>query len=288
MPRSALGLTVLILAFSMGAALSGTIFYSYYSFRKTEGEKDIKQFTEGFDARFDTARKTIQNEAANARGEIQKELEPLRKIQKEGEGLEELLKKVAPSVWFVSTLDEGGAPSVGSAFVVASDGNESLLLTSYTTVRAATKQPGPPVEVRKGDQRIRATLHTWQEDRDLALLRLGRGGLPKLEFGPSDLKLGDRVYAISGLGGAGGAVTQGAVADVSASGIQHDAAIGPPFQGGPLVDSDGKLLAVSSRTYNGGLNVPIDDVYFALPIRAACDKVLRCPSGVVSGAGDRR
>lgn len=289
MPRTALGLTVLILAFSVGAAFSGTVFYAYYSFRKTEAENEIKKFTEGFDERFGTATKTIQAESANAKAEIQKELEPLRKIRAEGETLEELVKKVAPSVWFVSTLDEAGGPSVGSAFVVASDGDQTLLLTSYTTVRAATKQPGPPVEVRKGDQRVRATLHTWQEERDLALLIINRGNVPKLEFGPKeDLKVGERVFAVSGLGGAGGAVTQGFVADVSANGIQHDASIGPSFQGGPLVNSEGKVLAIASRTYNGGLNFVTDDVYFGIPIRAACDKVVRCPSGTVSGAGDRR
>ena len=289
MPRSALGLTVLVLAFSLGAAFSGAVLYSYYSFKKTSTENRTEEFVTGFDERFDTAKKTIQAESANAKKEIQDQLEPLRRTQAGGDVLDALVKSTGPSVWFVSTLDEAGAPSVGTAFVVSSSDDSSLLLASYTTVRAATKQPGPPIEIRKGDQRLKATLHTWQEERDLALLVVSKGGIPKLEFGPREgLKLGERIFAVSGLGGAGAAVTQGFIADVSASGIQHDAPVGPTFQGGPLVNSEGKVLAVASRTYNGQLNFVTDDVYFGIPIRMACDKVLRCPSGEVTGAGDRR
>ena len=92
------------------------------------------------------------------------------------------------------------------------------------------------------------------------------------------MKTGDRVFALSGLGASGGAVSQGFVADVSSAGIQHDAAIGPSFQGGPIVNSKGEVVGVASRTYTGNLGFVTDDVYFAVPIRAACDKVLRCPS----------
>jgi serine protease Do len=138
---------------------------------------------------------------------------------------------------------------------------------------------------------VKATLWTWQEDRDLALLILQKGNAPHLSFAPRSpaVKTGDRVFALSGLGASGGAVSQGFVADVSSAGVQHDAAIGPSFQGGPIVNSKGEVLGIASRTYTGNLGFVTDDVYFAVPIRAACDKVLRCPSdSEVSGAGARR
>jgi S1-C subfamily serine protease len=100
------------------------------------------------------------------------------------------------------------------------------------------------------------------------------------------LKIGERVFAMSGLGAAGGAVTQGFVADVSSAGIQHDAAVGPAFQGGPLLNSDGDVLAVSSRAY-GPLGFLTDAVWFGVPVRDACDKIVHCPSGEVGGAGNR-
>jgi S1-C subfamily serine protease len=101
------------------------------------------------------------------------------------------------------------------------------------------------------------------------------------------VRSGDRIFAVSGLGGSNASVSLGFVSDVSATAIQHDAAIGQAFQGGPLVNDEGELLAVSSRTY-APLGFGSDGVWFAAPIRTACDKVLRCPNDAVGGAGARR
>jgi S1-C subfamily serine protease len=286
LPRSVLGITVLVLAFAVGAAFSGAILYSYYEFKKDTTEKRVDSFIEGFDERFQTALATVEAEANNARAEMQAELEPLRKTRAEGQILESLVKKVEPSTFFVNTLDEAGQPSVGSAFAVASDGQQTLLLASYTTIKAATRQPGPGVRVRKGEAEFKATLWTWQEDKDLALIVLGRGNVPVLSFATQQgIRPGERIFAVSGLGGAGGAVTQGFVADVSASGLQHDAAVGQAFQGGPLVNSDGSVLAVASRSY-APVGFVSDHVFFAPFIQVACERVLRCGGGP-PGAGER-
>ena len=285
MPRTVLGLSALILAFAVGAAFSGVVFYSYYEFRKDKSDQFVKDFEEQFTRAIDN----IKSERENAKAEIRKELEPLRQVAAAGGTLAEVASKAGPSVWFVRTLDEAGQPSVGSAFVVASDSDQTFMLASYTTVRAATKRPGPQVVVRKGNEELKADLYTWEEGRDLALLIVAKGDIPKLNFAPRDpaLRVGERVFAVSGLGSAGTAVTQGSVADVSGSGIQHDAAVGQGFQGGPLVNSKGELLGVASRSFSP-LGFSSDGVYFSVPIRAACDKVLRCPEDSVAGAGARR
>ena len=287
-PRTVLGMAMLILAFAIGAASSGVAFYSYYEFKKDDTAKTVDTFVAGFDDRFKTAIDTIKAEQENARTEIQKELEPLKKIRAEGETLESLLKKVGEAVWFVRTLDEAGQPSVGSAFALASDSDETLLVTSYAVVRAATFQPGPQVVVRRGEEEHRVTVWTWQSERDLALLVLGKGNVPKLDFAPREppLKTGERVFAVSGLGGAGGAITQGFVADVSANGIQSDAAVGTHFRGGPLINSEGKVLGVSSSAY-APLGFRTEGVYFSPPVRMTCDRILRCPSGEPNAAGGR-
>lgn len=288
MPRTVLGMATLVLAFAIGSAFSGVIFYSYYEFKKDQTEKKVDQFVGGFDENFKTAIDTIKAEQANAKSEIQAELEPLKKIRAEGETLEKLVKDASGAVWFVRTLDAAGQPSVGSAFVVASDSNQTLFLASYTTVQAATAKPGPAVTLVKGSQELKPTVWTWDEQRDLALLVVSKGNVPKLDMAStSGLKTGERVFAMSGLGTAGGAITQGFVADVSSAGIQHDASVGSAFQGGPILNSDGKVLAVASRSY-APLGFTTSDVYFAPPVQAACEKVLRCPGGNVSGAGDRR
>ena len=290
LPKTVLGMTALILSFAVGAAASGVAFYSYYEFKKDDASRRVARFVTGFDKRFDTAQKTIDADTANAKAEIDKELEPIKRIQAEGETLDRLVTKVKDSLFFVSTLDEAGQPSVGSAFAVASDADRTLLLTSYNTVRAATHEPGPPggVRIRQGDTDQKGTLWTWDESRDLALIVLSRGNVPKLDFAPSSppIKTGERVFVASGLGAGGGAITQGFVADVSGAGIQHDAPVGQSFQGGPLLNSDGQVLGVASRTYSP-LNFTSDGVWFAPLVRMACDRVLHCPSGQPGTAGER-
>ncbi|MGQ0519959.1 MAG: S1 family peptidase [Actinomycetota bacterium] len=289
LPRTVLGMAVLILAFAVGSAASGVAFYSYYEFKKDQTEERVARFLQGFDNRFKTATDTIQAERQNAVAEIQKELEPLKRIQAEGGTLEALIDKVKDSVFFVSTLDEAGQPSVGTAFAVASDSEQTLLLTSYNTVKAATRSPGPAVKVQQGDAEIKAELWTWHEDKDLALLVLAKGSVKRLDLasGDSPARTGERVFAVSGLGTAGGAVSQGFVTDVSAAGIQHDAAVGQAYQGGPLVTSDGAVVAVASRSY-APLGFISDGVFFAPLVRIACEKVLKCPDGKPEAPGARR
>ena len=288
-PKTVLGMATLILAFAVGSAASGVAFYSYYEFKRDQTEERVATFLEGFDTRFKTATDTIEALRENATAEIQRELEPLRRIQAEGGTLEALVEKVRESVFFVTTQDEEGQPSVGTAFAVASDSEQTLALTSYTTVRAATRQPAPKVVVRQGDAEVPAQLWTWQEDRDLALLVIGKGSVPRLPLADDPpVKTGERLFAISGLGSAGGSISQGFVADVSGAGIQHDAAVGPAFQGGPLVNSEGEVVAVATRAYSP-VGFSTDDVFFAPLVSAACEKVLKCPSpDEVSGPGDRR
>jgi S1-C subfamily serine protease len=213
--------------------------------------------------------------------DIRNQLDELQKFAASGSTLTDLVNKAQPSVYFVSTLDQNGAPSVGSAFVVFSDSQQSFLLTSFTTVQAATAQPGPAVTLRKqGQDDLDATVFTWDQGRDLALLSVTKPNLPALAWAGTDTqpKIGDRVFAISGLGSTGASITQGFVADVSADGVQHDAPVGVQFQGGPLLNSDGEVVAVASRTYSP-LGFQPESVFFAPLVRLSCDSVLRCPEG---------
>jgi S1-C subfamily serine protease len=289
-PRTVLGLVALILALSVGAAFSGVVLYSYYEFRLNKTETKVDKFIADFGKNVQQANDGIKAQQNRAEAEIQDQLAPLKKIQAEGSTLSNLVKKASPSMFFVHSLDEAGNPSVGSGFVVASDQDQSLILTSYTTVRASTKKPGPDVFIRQGNgQDQKVTVWTWDEANDLALIIIQKGSMPKLNMGSKDNPptVGERVFAASGLGGGGAAMSQGFVGDVSSAGIQHDAAIGPGFQGGPLLDSDGNVLAVASRTY-APLGFGTDSVWFGVPIRNACSKVLKCPSDNSAGAGAKR
>jgi S1-C subfamily serine protease len=279
LPRSVLGISALILAAALGAAFSGTVLYAYYQYRLETSTSAVDTYVSGFNERLDTALKIIDKERDDARSSVQKELEPLRQLTASGQTIDDLRTKVEPSVWFVATRGPDGSAAVGSAFVVFADAEQSFLLTSFTTVQASTQLPGPGIELRKGTDHLPATLVTWDQARDLALVSVKRGNLPRLTWSTRNpiVDPGERVFAVSGLGSQGASVTQGLVSDVSGSGIEHDTPVGVQFQGGPLVTSNGDVVGVSSRSF-APLGFATDAVWFAPPIHSACDKVLRCPS----------
>jgi len=173
-PRTALGLSTLFLFAAIGAAFSGAVLFAYYQWRLDQNEATLTSLVENFDDEVAGAKEEITADRDDATEQIRQELEPLQKLVASGETLEQLLEVVSPSMWFVVSRDEAGAPSVGSAFVVASDSEQSFLLTSYNTVRAVTRQPAPALTVRKGGEEVSATLWTWDESRDLALLVMDR------------------------------------------------------------------------------------------------------------------
>jgi S1-C subfamily serine protease len=188
-------------------------------------------------------------------------------------------KKATPSVWAVSSLDDNGRPVEGSGFIAGSFGGQTYLLTSLSIVRAATRIPGPEVVVRNGGSEVKATLWTWQEDRDLALLVVGRSA-PSLSWADSNpaAKAGDKVYVV---GGSGGGAIAGVISGVSPASIQHNVFVDERRQGAPLLNEKGQVLGMVSLALNPNA-LPGDTTFLAVPISAACDRVLSCGSGNAS------
>lgn len=282
-PRTLFGLVALLLVASISAGASGVVLYAYYEYRLQRSEDRVESFIKGFDKSYESAIAGIADERDTAKEELRKELEPLQELRATGETLSDLLKQVESSIYFVETFDGLGQPSVGSAFVVLSETDRSYFLTSLAVVRAATVTPAPAIKLRKGNSSLDATIWAWDEEQDLALLSIKRGNLTRLPWAPEKppTRLGSRVFAVSGIGGAGGAIAQGFVADVSSSGILTDAPVSGSFVGAPLLNSEGEVIAVASRAY-APLGFTSDRVVFAPPVRAACQTVLRCPSGTAT------
>jgi hypothetical protein len=281
LPRSLLGITSLILAFSIGAGLSGVVLYSYYQYRLDQTNSGVNALVSGYKQAFANAEKDLAAEAAAAKSQVQSATQALQQLQTDPAGIAKLVKQLAPSVFFVHTLDQAGQPSVGTAFVIASTSDQSLLLTSYTVVAAATHSPAPAVYVQQGSgSSTQVTVRSWDPTHDLALLVLAQGGLRAVSIAPSSsaLQPGERLFAVSGSGSAGASVTAGTVVDTFSGGIAEDAPVGPAFQGGPLVNSNGQVVAVASRNYSP-LGFASSGVYYAPYLQAACDVVLSCPGG---------
>ncbi|HLF39934.1 MAG TPA: serine protease [Acidimicrobiia bacterium] len=291
LPRTVIGTVAMLLAASIGFAFGGTILYAYYQYRLDKIEDRVADFINGFEGAREDAVEAVERETEEGRQAIQDELEPLRELRASGATLKSLIDQVKDSIYLVETQNDFGQAQVGSAFVVTSDAEKTYLVTSLSVVKSATKRPGPGITLRKGDEQIPATLHTWQEERDLALLIVDKGSLPRLKWAAaSDVpEFGERVFVVAGVGGAGGSITQGFVADVSAAGIQHDAAVSGPFAGGPLLNSKGEVVGIGTPAY-APLGFTSDRVTFASLIRATCEKVLKCPAGATDagGAGERR
>ncbi|HEX4901414.1 MAG TPA: S1C family serine protease [Acidimicrobiales bacterium] len=279
LPDTALGLATLLFFMAVAAAFSGAALFAYYRFELDDTRERVAEVEGSIASQVESGTQIIDQRTDTATAEIEELLQELEQFAASGQTVEELVAGAGPSMFLVSTLDEAGQPSVGTAFVLFSDSERSFLLTSHNTIRALTVDPGPGLEVRQGDRTIDARLTAWDEARDLALLVAEEDpNLPAIEVAdPSSIEVGDRVFAVSALGTAGGALTQGVVADVAANGIQHDAPVGPQFQGGPLLDAEGKLVGITSRRYAPLGFIP-DSVFFAVPVREACVELVQCPA----------
>jgi serine protease Do len=153
-----------------------------------------------------------------------------------------------------------------------------------------------------GAEKIRVTL--WNNEvmegkivgscaiHDIAVVKVNRESLQAAELGDSDkLRVGQTVYAIGnpfGLTG-GPSVTSGVISAInrtieSQRGIlenlvQTDAAINPGNSGGPLVDLEGKVVAISTAI------IPFaQGIGFAIPINGA----KTCTNGIVNEGISRR
>jgi len=275
-----------VLLWLMIFALTGLAFGATGAFWWANFNSQVSQLrsdTQDFESRSQSAASNIDTQRRKALAEIAAATAPLSQIQAQSV-IPQLAASFSPAVYAVATLDNQGKPSVGTAFAVSSSSNSTLLLTSYTTVAAATVAPGPPITLTKAGEQIPAQLLSWDSAHDLALLQIDRGGVKVLDWADENAQakaLGSVIFPISGTGGAGASLTSGYLIDQTSQGFRHTAPIGTDFQGGPIIDVDGKVIGVASLTYNP---LGYDDgvIHWSVPIADACSKVLVC-----GGSGSR-
>lgn len=287
LPRTVIGITMLLLAGAVGAAFSGAMLYAYYDWRLSTNEDRVGVLAESLQQRLTDAGASIDEAQQQALAELQERAGPLIDQKSDAVAMADLTPVVLPSTFFVASLDDNGQPSVGTAFVVSSDDSRSLLVTSYRVVSASTTQPGPEIRLTNaGGEAMVAQLYSWDPEHDLALLSLDRGGLEPLTWATGDdaAVTGERVYAASGTGAAGVTFSPGTVLDQSADGIQMTAPVGSAWQGGPVVTQDGKVVAVASLAYQP-LGFNPGQVPFAAPVDAACETLLDCGGTSPSAGG---
>lgn len=175
----------------------------------------------------------------------------LRSVSTESSELAERLSRSLVAV----RSREGG----GSGTVWASAG---LIVTNNHVV------PGDRAEVVTHDERVlEARLVARDSSVDLALLRVGAGGLEPVEAGDSAaLRPGQFVYAIGNPWGQRGSVTAGIVLTTNATTVENgvplehviraDLRLAPGNSGGPLFDARGRVIGINAMIA-GGMAVAI-------------------------------
>jgi len=201
-----------------------------------------------------------------------------------------LFERASPSVVAIATSSTGlfdarrGAAvgvrtGTGSGFVWSDEG---VVVTNYHVVRGART-----CLVKLADEApYLAAIVGVSPEHDLAVLKIDA---PPQRLRPipvgtsSDLRVGQRVFAIGSPFGLDQSLTTGVISAlgriIDADGglvvsgvIQTDAAINPGNSGGPLLDSSGRLIGVntaivsSSGAFSGiGFAVPVDTVNWVVP-----------------------
>lgn len=171
------------------------------------------------------------------------------------------VERAGPAVVHISVM-KGGAPAgLGSGLVAASDG---LILTNSHVVHGAAQ-----IDVSMADgQRSAARIIGEDPHSDIAVLRTNEHlKAPSLAFFDSKgLRPGQLAIAIGNPLGFEQTVTAGVVSAVGRSlrattgrliddVIQTDAALNPGNSGGPLVDSQGRVIGVNTAVIRGAQGI---------------------------------
>jgi len=190
----------------------------------------------------------------------------------------EVLDKVSRSVVNVSTVKllqhvfyrAVPVKGMGSGTIIDPKGQ---ILTNNHVVAGAEKIGVTLADGRVLEGRVTGTCST----HDMAIIKVKEEKLPAAELGDSDkLRVGQRVFAIGnpfGLAG-GPTVTSGVISALNRSIespegmienlVQTDAAINPGNSGGPLVDMQGRVVAINTAI------IPFaQGIGFAIPINSA-------------------
>lgn len=154
---------------------------------------------------------------------------------------------------------------IGTGFIISDDG---YIVTNHHVVDKSEK-----ISIEMSDGQIyNAVIIGSDPKTDLAVLDIEGEGFPHIEFGNSDqMRVGDVVLAIGSPFGLSGSVSAGIISakernigtSLYDSFIQTDAAINKGNSGGPLINTNGEVIAVNTAIFsNSGGSVGIG---FAIP-----------------------
>ncbi len=176
---------------------------------------------------------------------------------------EQLVQNTMPSIVAIRAETAAGISS-GTGFIVDSSG---VIVTNLHVIEGARRVA---VKLHSGEQYTNVMISSFDEGRDLVVIRIPGFELPALKLGNSnDVKVGATVYAIGNPLGLEESVTKGIVSSVRVQDngtkiIQTDSAVSPGNSGGPLINEIGQVIGVVTFKIRGGENLN-----FAIPANYA-------------------
>ena len=181
-------------------------------------------------------------------------------IAAESPTTESIIADAMPAIVSIRADTPDGVAS-GTGFLVDPSG---VVVTNLHVIEGATRVS---IKLHSGEQHTQIRVASFDQERDLAILRFPGFGLPVIALGNSDsVNVGASVLAIGNPLGLEESVTMGIVSSIRTEKngtrvIQTDTAISPGNSGGPLIDKNGDVIGVVTFKIRGGENLN-----FAIPI----------------------
>ncbi|MGB7350500.1 MAG: trypsin-like peptidase domain-containing protein [Candidatus Acidiferrales bacterium] len=173
----------------------------------------------------------------------------------------QLAQNTFPSVVMIVTSDANGQPlALGSGFSVG----DAVIATNMHVIEGASAARIKVIG-RRATYTVVGVIGT-DPTADLALLKVNGLNAPPLQLGDSkQAAVGDQVFAVGNPEGLEGTFSEGIVSGIRTAGadtlLQITAPISPGSSGGPVIDSNGKVLGIAVATFKEGQNLN-----FAVPV----------------------
>ena len=193
-------------------------------------------------------------------------------------------KKALPSVVNITSTEVrfdffyGPVPQTGqgSGFILNKEG---LILTNFHVIENGQRGG---VEVTLYDKhKYKAAVVTYDKGHDLALLKIDAPNLVPVTLAETStgLMVGQRVYAIGNPFGLSGTMTRGIISAIRSvkspengnpieDAIQTDASVNPGNSGGPLLNSRGEVIGITTMIASNGADQS-SGIGFAIPVNTA-------------------
>jgi S1-C subfamily serine protease len=187
-------------------------------------------------------------------------------IGMKAQDVKSIYNKSKSSIVLIVTYDSNQTPlALGSGFYF----EKNLIATNYHVIKGSNKIVIKNLGNQTKSENIK--VKSYSEELDIAILDVGTVNSSFLQLNSITPEIGDNIIAIGNPKGLEGSVSTGIVSGIRELSsiyrlIQITSPISPGSSGGPVLDSNGKVIGISTFTLNDSQNLN-----FAIPSNAIFD-----------------